>query len=101
MLLLYISKAGQLRDRGTITEGAPILVTGNNTSGTAAFDVVHQVVAKLSGGIGEADRKFRGSRIQEDSRGFECGSTQEKEGRLKFQRGARLRIDYADTSDAA
>src|SRR5580704_18422260 len=101
MLLLYISKAGQISNRRTIAEGAPILVTGNNASGATAFDVVHQVMSKLSGGIGEPGREFRGSRIQEDSRGFKCRSAQEKERRLKFQRRSRLRIDDADTADAS
>ncbi len=101
LLGFYVAEARDVDAVRTIAERHFVFVTRHFAACARAHVVIHEVVAEFAAAIGETVGKFGSRGIEEDARGLQRGSTNEKDARLEFERGLRLRIDDANTTDAA
>src|ERR1700687_3327905 len=101
MFGFHVAKARDVDAVGAIAEGHLVFVAGHSPAGAAAHVVIHEVVAEFAAAVGEATREFGSSGIEENTRGLERGSENEKDPGLEFQRVFGLAIDHPDTAHAA
>src|SRR5260370_502608 len=66
-----------------------------------AHALSHQIEAESPAGIGEAVGKFRSRGIEEHARGLEGRAADEKDAGLELERALGLRVNDANTADAA
>ena len=85
VLGFYVSKARDVDAIGAIAERHFVFVAGHSAAGAGAHVVIHEVVAEFAAGVGEAVGKFGRGGIQQDARGFERGSADEKDARFEFE----------------
>src|SRR5260370_41889072 len=76
-------------------------MTRQFAAGTCAHVMVHEVVAEFAASVGEAIGKFRSRGIQKDARGLQSGSANEEDARFELESAFGLRVDDANTADAA
>src|SRR5260370_605317 len=98
---LYVSKARDVNAVGAVAERHFIFMAGHFAAGAAAHVVIHQIVAEFSAGIGEAVGEFGSRGIEEHARGLEGRAANEKDAGLELERAFGLRVNDANTADAA
>src|SRR5260370_27749548 len=76
-------------------------MTGQFAAGTWGRVMVEEVVAEFAASVGEAIGKFGSRGIQKDARGVESGSGNEEDARFELESAFGLRVDDANTADAA
>src|SRR5262249_27651488 len=86
LLLLHIAKTWHIGDVWPIPKRAAVLLAGKDAFGPASFDVVHQVVAKFAGGVGEPAGKFWRRGIEQNARRLKRRSAKKNQRCLKFER---------------
>src|ERR1700690_4266559 len=96
MLLLDVAEARHIHDVGASAKNLAILVSWDYGCGSAPFDVVHQVVTQLAGGVGKARRKFRCGGMEQYARGLQRGRAKKNDRLVEFERRACLRINHAN-----
>src|SRR5262249_32275479 len=101
ILALHVAKAWNINSVRATAVNILVFIARNAPAGSTSHGVIHEIMAELAAGVGEAVGKFRTRRIERDGRRLQSGCIEENDAALEFESLFGLPVNHAHTGHFA